>query len=416
MDRRTLFGVLLLLVASGCREPAPPPYATWTPAPSPPVVAGPNAFDAYAEAALAAEAATKAAEAKDPSRGDLLTRVYFTPALRRDALAVVAGPLSRLEQAVSQPCTFLFVPRKPFEKAPYQAGWRLLARCMLWKTQDALVEERWDDAIREAVDLMKFGFDLTQGGATDASLGLAVINEAREALAPSLDQMPAASLNTLSLRVGNLLEAAPGLEPMIANERLQMLGAVQFVQDAYRDRTLAELEAKLGSDVKNAVEYLDAMRPKDRKERPGYFQGFAQEAEDHCNWLRQVAAVPAAERKSIGDPKTVELRPWRRLAKQFFLAADPLLDVHDATLARTRLLCLEAQIQRAIKSTGSAPKDLSEFRADLKTDPYTGQEFVYRAAGGVYSLYSVGPDFEDDGGDTDESFTTPDLRLERAPG
>ena len=47
MDRRTLFGVLLLLVASGCREPAPPPYATWAPSPPPPVVTGPNAFDAY---------------------------------------------------------------------------------------------------------------------------------------------------------------------------------------------------------------------------------------------------------------------------------------------------------------------------------------------------------------------------------
>lgn len=379
-------------------------------------VDGPNAFDAYTEAALAAEAAAKAAEEKNPSRGSLLTRVYFTPAIRREALEVVAAPLARLEGAVSQPCAFRFVPRKPFERAPYQSGWRLLARCMQWKVQDAVAEERWDDAVREAVRLMKFGFDLTEGGATDASLGLALVNEAREALAPALDQMPAATLNTLALQVGTLLEHASGLEPMIANERLQMLEAVQFVQDAYRDHTLPELERKLGSDVKNAVEYLEAMRAKDRKERPAYFQGFAAEAEAHAAWLRRVAETPASGRKAIGDPQTVEVRPWWRLAKQFFLAADPLLDVYDAALARTRLLCLEAQIQRAVKTSGSAPKDLSAFRKDLKTDPYTGQEFVYRASRGVYALYSVGPDLEDDGGDTDESFTTPDLRLERSPG
>lgn len=287
---------------------------------------------------------------------------------------------------------------------------------MLWKVQDALAEERWDDAVRGAVLSMRFGFHLTQGGATDASLGLAVVNEVRQALGPDLDQMPPATLNHLATQVGALLEHAPGLEPMIANERLQMLEAVQFVQDGYRDHTLGELETKLGSDVKNAVEYLEAMRGKDREERPGYFQGFAREAEAHVEWLRRRAALPAAEREEVGEAATVEERPWRRLAKQFFLAADPLLEVHDATLARTRLLCLEAQILRAVKTSGNAPVDLSQFREDLRIDPYSGRPFVYRASRGVYSLYSVGPDFEDDGGDTDESFTTPDLRLERSLG
>jgi hypothetical protein len=88
--------------------------------------------------------------------------------------------------------------------------------------------------------------------------------------------------------------------------------------------------------------------------------------------------------------------------------------MEDSTLARTRLLIIEATILQKVKSGDSAPKDLSEFPAPIRTDPYSGDQFIYRADGKDYRVYSVGADFRDDGGETDwDTYSTPDLKLER---
>jgi hypothetical protein len=60
-----------------------------------------------------------------------------------------------------------------------------------------------------------------------------------------------------------------------------------------------------------------------------------------------------------------------------------------------------------------APKDLSQFADNLKTDPYSGKPFIYGSDGADYHVYSVGADFRDDGCETDETFTQPDLKLEK---
>jgi hypothetical protein len=49
----------------------------------------------------------------------------------------------------------------------------------------------------------------------------------------------------------------------------------------------------------------------------------------------------------------------------------------------------------------------------VRTDPYSGRGFVYRVDGADYRLYSVGADIKDDGGETDETYTAPDLMLEK---
>ena len=85
----------------------------------------------------------------------------------------------------------------------------------------------------------------------------------------------------------------------------------------------------------------------------------------------------------------------------------------DASLARTRLLILQSEILSTVKSRRSAPKNLGAFPTALTTDPYSGRPFVYRASGPDFALYSVGADFRDNGGETDESFTAPDVTLER---
>ncbi len=403
-DGRWLVGLICATMAWGCRSQPAPVFHAWAERPEPAVIqtGGDNAFDAYARAALDAEAIG----------GPLLARVHFTNSISRDALKRMAQPLARLEAATSRPCTFRFTPHPPFQKALYQAGWRLLGRCLVWKVQDAVALERWDVAARAAARAMKFGFDLTGGSATDASLGFAIVDEARQAVAPTLEQMGPRALSTLSVGVAKMVERRPNLRQMIENEHLLMLHGVQLVQDAYRTHNTSVLTNNLGSDVKNAVDYLRAMERKDREERPAYFEGFAAEADAHAQWLAEASQQPRAVRRA--KPALGEERPWRRFSKQFFEGADPLLAISDATLARTRLLVIEAQILLRIRIKGAAQRDLKGFSGELAVDPFTGQPFQYRADGAMYSVYSVGSNLLDDGGETDESFTTPDLLLERS--
>jgi hypothetical protein len=121
--------------------------------------------------------------------------------------------------------------------------------------------------------------------------------------------------------------------------------------------------------------------------------------------------MPAALR---GDPPkpTAKERPWKHFGRHFFLAADPLLALNDQTLARTRLLILNAELIKAFKLKAAYPTSLAAFDPAIKTDPYTGADFRYRSDGTDCSVYSVGANLRDDGGETDESFTTPDLKLE----
>lgn len=364
---------------------------------------GSNAFDAYAAAALEAETLG----------GSDLTRVSFTNELRRKAMAKVAQPLAKLESATSRTCEFRYTARPPFERAPFQSGWRLLGRCLVWKVQDAVALEQWDVAARAAVRAIKFGFDLTGGSATDASLGLTIVNEARQAIAPSLSRMDSSALSTLSVGAAPWVKVRPDLGPMIRNEHAQMLQGVQFVQDAYRAKDLSVLSKNMGSDIKNAVDYLKQMEKKDTELRPDYFAGFAAEADARAEWLERMAKLPMAQRSQ--GPTLQDERPWRRFSKQLFEGADPIVRVMDATLARTRLLVIEAQIIRQLKAKGTAQRDLSGFSGELAIDPFTGETFQYRADGAMYSVYSVGANKVDDGGETDESFTTPDLLLERGP-
>ena len=69
-----------------------------------------------------------------------------------------------------------------------------------------------------------------------------------------------------------------------------------------------------------------------------------------------------------------------------------------------------------VKSGRPAPPDLSGFKRETVTDPYTGREFMYKSSGSEFTLYSVGENLQDDGGDTNGSFSSPDLSIERIAG
>jgi hypothetical protein len=187
--------------------------------------------------------------------------------------------------------------------------------------------------------------------------------------------------------------------------------AVQAVQDAFQKDDFKAISENLGPDSREAISYLRGLREKDEK-RTSYFTGFVAEQEGEVKYLTDSAGKPVAERNAELTFDEDAVRPWKRFAHHFFMTGRPLLEMDDRTVARTRLLVLTSDLVRMGKVVRSYPRDLRSFPADVKADPYSGKAFLYRQDGAQFEIYSVGKNLRDDAGDTDETFSTPDLRLE----
>jgi hypothetical protein len=381
----------------------PPEFPIWVSQNSPQPQESGSVFEQYVRAADQAESAGH----------KYLQMVSFYPGQRMGAMKASESAVGIVDSASSGKCDFDFLPTSPFQAPKNQQGWRLIGRDLVWKIQDNLKLAKYDEAVSATVTATKFGFDISGGGATDASLGFAIADEARKAMAPALNRLSPGQLAGLAAGIERALDAKPSLSQVVDHEHENMLECVQVVQDDYRDRRFDDLSVNLGPDSRGAVEYLKELSHKDTTQRPAYFIGFAAEADTLANWMKSVAELPGVDRQTKPEPKFSSERPWKKLSKEFFSSLKPLLQMSDQTVARTRLLILESLILQQVKANGVAPSNLSAFADSLKTDPYSGKPFVYGADGTDYHVYSVGADFRDDGGETDETYTQPDLKLER---
>ncbi len=405
MDGRIwAFGVLGCL-GLGCSGHVPPAYSVYAPPEAPAAVSSDNGFALYVQAADDAEARA----------GKLKTRVSLTASDKKALFDATDPAIKLLDKGSAMNVSFVFARHKPFEAPPHQLGWRLIGRALNRHIDDACQAGKYDAAIGYLLLATKFGFDLVGGGATDASLGLSIVDSAREALLDSLPQLTPEQLQKLSAGLQKALHSKPELATMIGHEKLNMLVAVDTVQEAYRKDDYDVLLKRLGQDVRDAVKHLQQeVKPKDEKERPKYFDAFAKEAEAEAAWETELASLPGVQRAGKKGPDSLPGdRPWRRWAKQFFQAGRPLLGMVDETVARTRLLALWSLIESQVKSQKHAPSSLADFTPEMILDPFTGGTFVYRAQGLMFKVYSVGDNFRDDGGQSDgPMYERPDLTLE----
>lgn len=413
--KRYFIGVGLVFVAGhivGCKSAEPPTYPVILPAQSAytPVQGSPNAFDGYALAALRVEGLAK--QQKDGE--STLTRVTFFKRQREKALALAQPGLQLLRQSASKRCDYKFIPRKPFEPLPYVKGWRLLGLALQWRIKAACENGDYDSAITDAVLATKFGFDMTGGEPASASQGYWVMGLARKAIAPYLSKMGAAQLRNLSAGAKQALMGRPDLKITLQHDHENMLATIQYVQDCYQKGDYTQLLSEWRSDAKDVVSTLKNVKPNDPK-RTAYFQRLITEADHQTARLTGLVGQPQSKRPLRTAKLRRQPKGWR-FNRHFLAAGENLLDMDDEAVARTRLLILEAELQRACKLTRVAPHDLTQFTKALTIDPYTGQSFVYRSVGQEYEIYSTGEDFIDNNGDTDETFTGPDLRLERSSG
>lgn len=411
MDRRIMLtlpvGALILI--GGCSRPTLAEFPQWS---KTPVVADVESGTAYAGYCEAGRNAEKAAE-------KYLNRVTFTPGQKKAAAAALDPALDQLTSATRRASVgFKFIPTGDDQPTLYFRGWRMLGQALVWRIQQNVEAGRDSAAIRDVITATRFGFDLGNGSTVEGSLGLTIIDDARRAFLPALARLDSGELATLNSGVKLALQRRPDVSVTLENERLVMLRMVQRVQDAYQDNKLDDLTKEIGPELDRAADYLSGLRKDGDKGRQEYFEGFAREAESVADRWQKLSKLSAqqrdtaeAERREAEKKLPEPSRPWKRYAKHFFSAGMPYLEQRDTTLARTRLLALEAGLTLEARRRGYAPQDLKQF-GPMADDPFSGGSFAYRRTGRDFKVYSVGPNFRDDGGQSDESYSVPDVMLE----
>jgi len=400
-------GLTLLICVAGCGSAENTAYVDYGQEAqriAPPVATDPAAsFPVLASAAQDAE--TKAPKAC------LLTT--FSPSIQERLKTLLAPDVQSVNGIADKPTSFVYQPRAPFQTPPNQKGWRLIGRVMVWTEEGAVERKDFDKAIASAVDATHFGFNLTTGDATDAALGLTIADDARRGIVTSLDAMTSEQLDRLADGCEAALKSKPTLQTALQHEHANMLMAVQYVQDAFDRGDWGRLEDQLGPGVRESMEYLQEMKNGDGHKRMAYFAGLAADADAEDAFLEGACLQPAYRRQHPAPPPGK--RPWKNIGQAFFGSGEPLMAMNDTTLARTRMLVITCRLIAKIKRSEPVPTKLEgSFDGRLTQDPFNGQPFEYHAVGQSFRLYSVGQDFRDDGGETDpETYSTPDLTLER---
>ena len=390
----------LSLVLSGCHGgdgEKEPNWATDQPAYTP-RDGSENAFDGYALAALDAESRARSN----------LDRVSYFPDQKSAMCKLLAPCIKRVAQASKHNSEFKFVPHRPFRAASFQAGWRLMGRVFQWNTETACLAGDYDTAISQVTIGTKFAFDLTGGGATDASLGLSIANDLRRAISSQLNKLSPTQLDRLARGIKNAMVSKPGIADTLKNEHQNMLLSLQTVYDALKSDDLKSLVKQMGPDVNEAVRHLEDLRSNDKK-RSEFLTELTTACEDEFKAVQEDIGKPYPERSK---PPTELKNQWKKLPKHILGTIRPLVQMDDATVARTKLLVLYAEIIKLGKEHKPYPDSLSVFTKELTVDPFSNAPFLYHADQAEFLLYSVGANGRDDGGDTDETFTSPDLRLE----
>lgn len=387
----------LAMALAGCGRDTPPPMKVWAKPTEPPLPTGPFA-DLLA---LGREI-----ESEVPG---LLTRTEFFPAHRKRAGNVCAPKYARLSRAVQGDVGFVYTPRALDIGGAGRRGWRLMGRHLAWSLEADLAAGERRNAVGRLGVATRFGFAITGGGASDASLGLAIADEARRAIAPGIPKMDAATLDALAEETERALQHKPPLLTAVKNETANMRLLLQSLQDAYLTGRLSEEAKALGAFVADDAAYVQSLGS---DKAATFFNGLGEEIDNLEKELGTDTALAAPNRTWRFESNASRGRMLRRAVLG---AVEPILRMNDVTLARTRLLVAECRLRSRLLRGESLPRRLDEYGKGLFGDPFSGYDLVYRRNGKESAVYSVGADGKDDGGESDAGGLAPDLRLERAP-
>ncbi|MHB8635714.1 MAG: hypothetical protein ACYC96_04490 [Fimbriimonadaceae bacterium] len=388
------------ITAVGCRHDNSAPYPDWIPVNAAPARTG--AFADLRQIGLEAEASVRGMERRAAPSGSEVRKMD----------AKLAPLVDAATRATHVPMVDDYTAEASLEPNLSRIGWAALGGVFERRLHAAVAKQEYDVAVRVFDEGTRFALIISCGDASDALVGFPIADALRRILAPSLRDFSAAQLSSVARATADALSVRLSPTTIAAHERLAMLGAIQAVQNAYRDDRLAELSNRFGLTTKDAFDALLSYKGRAESRRVVFFAAMAADAETEARWLDKASATPAALRTPEPKPKLSSKQPWHSLARQFVLAGGAMLTAGDVTIARTRLLALTCDLFAIAKTSGAAPRDLSLFPPALDTDPYTGHPFFYVPEGLDFNLYSAGADGIDNGGDTDDTGLQPDLKLE----
>lgn len=386
-------------VIVGCHSASDVPYETIATAQQPynPQSGSSNAYDGYL---LAGDAAVKAC-------GDKADRLNFTEATKADFRACAAPALNQLLQAADRTADVKFVPHAPFDPRTHHRGLVILTKDIGFVAEQAVKDQDWPRCADLLVASTKIACDMTGGDATDASIGYDFADKVRAQVSPYLGEMPPEVLSSLAKRLTRILEERPNLKTTVQHEGENFLLGIQTIQDSLKENKLDDLGANLYKAAQPAVDFLKRLSP---KERVDYFRDFVAESKTTVDYYEKLAYQPAVKREPLEFDNRAD-RPWKKFSSQIFGTLDPLLELNDAFLAKSRLVAATAFALSEAKTTGAAPISFEKLGSNAVLDPYSGRPFPYWASGRDFKIYSVGPDGRDDGG-TDDPESGHDLMLE----
>lgn len=381
LTRRTLALSLVLGCLAGCQPSAPPPFPRWAP-------------KATSESSSLYRLGSKWAElTKDKKKSSGLEI-----------------SVAQLDGAVRAPHEFQ--TRPPFEVDPGRTGWVEIGKSLTRQLAKQLSDGQFMQGCETYLVGERFCLTIARGDGADSVSGFAILSRLRTALAQNLAKFPADALTKLAQGVRFDLEIFPGLDAAADNERVAMLTEIDAVQDAYRDSRLDDLEAKLRPVAHGAIEALRVLRDHDDRRRVDFFKNLAQDLELEFDWIKKAGRLPAIKREPEPPFKANSRRPWQELAHFLFGSGGAMLRSRDLALARTRLLYQNALALLAIRQTGSSPSSLPDKTTTFAQDPYSGELLRYIQRGKGFVVYGVGTDGVDNAGETDATWTEPDLYLE----
>jgi hypothetical protein len=187
-----------------------------------------------------------------------------------------------------------------------------------------------------------------------------------------------------------------------------MLLALQQAQDIAVTKDYKKLEERLGKSTHDEVSLLESVS-RDSAKVASVFDWIGEDIRTRSKWHVEQMRKPNPD---VAPPELKSRKNWRVMYRYFASNLDSLSPYVKKCAARTQLFMLECYLRQKVKLKTPMPTSLSAFSPQAVRDPFTGKPFFYKTGAGEFKVYSAGSDGIDDGGESNESFDSPDLVLE----
>ena len=339
----------------------------------------------------------------------ITTRTTFFPKQKAAARKIIGKSRSAALSAATELSSLNYNPLGLATPPSYLSGLRLIGLSFLWDIDEAIADHDYDKAIAACGSSTRLGYALMSGGASEASLGAAMINQSRQKMVSVFGSLGGLQLGKLGSAIQKASANRPAMQVSIENERANMLLSLQQAQDLFEKNQLDRLQLQIGLSAKDSIDMLQSME-KDQEKGKALFDWIGNDISARADWYLKLVKNP---RQAGIPPKKDETKSKLMIYRYFGSNIENLVPMLLATYCRTELFVLECYLKQKLKLQKDLPASLDAFSKSAIIDPFTGEPFYYKKGISSYLLYSAGEDGVDNGGVTDATFRHPDMKLEK---